>query len=73
MRDATKIAEAFKLASEQYQALGVDVQAALKRLSETSISVRGWQGDDVAGFESDAGTLGDGLAVKVYCQQQCSQ
>ena len=63
MMNATKVAAAYELASEQYQALGVDVQAALKQLSETSISVHCWQGDDVAGFESDAGTLGDGLAV----------
>lgn len=63
MRKATKVAAAFELASEQYQALGVDVQAVLKQLSQVSISVHCWQGDDVSGFESDAGTLGDGLAV----------
>ncbi|PAY19167.1 L-rhamnose isomerase [Rhodopirellula sp. SM50] len=63
MSDAAKVTAAFELASERYQALGVNVQAALQRLAEISISVHCWQGDDVAGFESDSGALGDGLAV----------
>ncbi len=63
MSNATKVAAAFELASERYQTLGVDVRKALRQLSEISISVHCWQGDDVAGFEADAGTLGDGLAV----------
>ena len=54
---------AFELAAEQYQAQGVDVGAALEQLSNVAISVHCWQGDDVAGFEGNTGTLGDGLAV----------
>ncbi|OYP37229.1 L-rhamnose isomerase [Rhodopirellula sp. MGV] len=63
MSNATNVAAAFELASELYQAQGVDVGAALQRLSEVAISVHCWQGDDVSGFEGEAGTLGDGLAV----------
>lgn len=63
MPNGTNASAAFELASQQYAALGVDVEAALKRLSGVSISVHCWQGDDVAGFEGDAGALGNGLAV----------
>lgn len=63
MSNANTARAAFELASELYQAQGVDVGAALERLSEVAISVHCWQGDDVTGFEGDAGTLGDGLAV----------
>jgi len=63
MSESTKIHTAFEMASEQYAALGVDVNAALIRLSEIAISVHCWQGDDVAGFEGTAGALGNGLAV----------
>ena len=54
---------AYEIAKEQFAALAVDVDAAIKTLSEIAISVHCWQGDDVAGFEGKAGTLGDGLAV----------
>lgn len=63
MSNSKNVAAAFELASEQYQAQGVDVSGALQQLSKVAISVHCWQGDDVAGFEGDAGTLGDGLAV----------
>ncbi len=63
MTDPLKIEQAFGLAVEQYESLGVDVPRALQRMDEVSISVHCWQGDDVRGFEGDAGALGDGLAV----------
>lgn len=63
MSNPNHVRAAFEMASEQYAAIGVDVNAALKRLAETAISVHCWQGDDVAGFEGNAGALGDGLAV----------
>ena len=63
MSDSKNVRAAFELASEQYEALGVDVEAALNQLSEISISVHCWQGDDVAGFEGEDVALGDGLAV----------
>jgi L-rhamnose isomerase len=57
------VADAYKLARERYAAIGVDTDAALDRLREVPISLHCWQGDDVGGFESDAGALGGGLAV----------
>lgn len=54
---------AFTLAVEQYQSLGVNVEAALKALAAIPISIHCWQGDDVGGFESSGGELGGGLAV----------
>ena len=58
-----QIETAYQLAREQYAALGVDTDAALKRLTTLAISLHCWQGDDVGGFESAAGGLGGGLAV----------
>ena len=63
MNHSKNVHAAFELAKEQYQSQGVDVTAALQQLSKVAISVHCWQGDDVAGFEGDAGALGDGLAV----------
>ena len=63
MTDSAKIETAFQLAREQYESLGVNVDAALERLSGVAISVHCWQGDDVTGFEGDTGALGNGLAV----------
>ena len=57
------IDKAFQLAQERYAALDVDVQRALKTLSQISISLHCWQGDDVGGFESFGEELGGGLAV----------
>lgn len=57
------IDHAFRLACEQYAGIGVNVEEALAKLETIEISVHCWQGDDVAGFEGNAGALGDGLAV----------
>jgi len=53
----------YALARERYAELGVDTEQALRRLVRVAVSVHCWQGDDVGGFESAGGTLGDGLAV----------
>ena len=54
---------AFKLARERYAELGVNADAALKKLARVPISLHCWQGDDVGGFESLGSELGGGLAV----------
>ena len=54
---------AFGLARQRYADLGVDVEAALRRLQQIPLSVQCWQGDDVGGFEHAGQTLGGGLAV----------
>ncbi|MBO7741322.1 MAG: L-rhamnose isomerase [Victivallales bacterium] len=53
----------FKLACEQFQALGVDVEAALQKLEQIPIAIHAWQGDDVHGFESTGHALTGGCQV----------
>ncbi|XHR27905.1 MAG: L-rhamnose isomerase [Chthoniobacteraceae bacterium] len=47
-------------AQSAYAALGVDTDAALKRLAEIPISLHCWQGDDVGGSEHPDATLTGG-------------
>lgn len=42
--------KAYELARELYRGIGVDTDAAIKRLAEIPISMHCWQGDDVNGF-----------------------
>jgi L-rhamnose isomerase len=58
----TTTEKSYQLAKEQYAALGVDTDAALKILATIPISLHCWQGDDVGGFEN-SGALGGGLAA----------
>ncbi len=51
----------YELARAQYAAMGVDTEAAMARLEAIPISLHCWQGDDVSGFESDAGLTGGGI------------
>ncbi len=60
------IEQSYLSAKEQYAALGVDVEAALKILERTPISIQCWQGDDVNGFESTAGLSGGIMATGNY-------
>lgn len=53
--------KAFDLAKERYSEFGVDVELAMKRLANISISLHCWQGDDVSGFESEEGLTGGGI------------
>lgn len=63
MSSSSSLDNAFSLATERYQSIGVDVDAALKTLAKTAVSMHCWQGDDVAGFENNGELLGSGLAV----------
>jgi len=63
MTDPSSVQQAFELAVERYQSIGVDVNKALNILSGIEISVHCWQGDDVVGFEGSDAELGSGLAV----------
>ena len=58
-----QVRDAYALARERYAALGVDTDAALKKLAVIPISLHCWQGDDVGGFEAPGGPLGGGLAA----------
>jgi L-rhamnose isomerase len=57
------IEKSFSFAQERYSQLGVDVDHALKSLSQIAISLHCWQGDDVGGFENSGATLGGGLVA----------
>jgi L-rhamnose isomerase len=63
VRPDKAVTDAYRLARERFAAIGVDTEAALDRLRDVPISLHCWQGDDVGGFEADAGALGGGLAV----------
>ena len=52
----------FDKAKAFYADLGVDVEAAFRRLDQIPVSLHCWQGDDVNGFEND-GALDGGIAV----------
>ena len=48
----------YESAKEIYSRYGVDTEAAIKKLSETMISIHCWQGDDVVGFDSPSALSG---------------
>lgn len=56
----------YQSAKEIYSQLGIDTDAALKKLSGVSISMHCWQGDDVGGFESNAALSGGIQATGNY-------
>lgn len=54
--------ELYELAKKKYESIGVDVEAALEKLSKVRISLHCWQGDDVNGFFNNE-TLSGGIQV----------
>jgi L-rhamnose isomerase len=60
MNAERRIEERYGLARERYARLGVDTEAALRRLSGLPLSLPCWQGDDVGGFERPGAALGGG-------------
>lgn len=63
MPTVKQIEATYKLAHERYAALGVNTDKACAVLSKIPVSLHCWQGDDVVGFEHQAGAVGGGLAV----------
>jgi L-rhamnose isomerase len=53
--------DAYESAKARYEALGVDVEAALEALERKAISIHCWQGDDVGGFENSGQALSGGI------------
>lgn len=51
-----KIEQAYQIAKEQYAAIGVDTEAAMKKLQTVPVSMHCWQGDDVGGYEHVGGS-----------------
>ena len=58
MKNVTK---AYELARERYAAISVDTDRCIAKLLSTPISIHCWQGDDVIGFEKNAGALTGGI------------
>lgn len=61
MNKSERTQKAFEIAREDYAAIGVDVDKALKALDKTSISLHCWQADDVGGFERADSHLSGGI------------
>jgi L-rhamnose isomerase len=61
-----KIKADYQSAKKQYAKLGVDTEAALAELSQISISMHCWQGDDVIGFEGNTELSGGIQATGNY-------
>jgi L-rhamnose isomerase len=55
-----QITQAYQIAKDAYASIGVDVDAALKKLEAIPISLHCWQGDDVGGFEKAGAQLEGG-------------
>ena len=51
----------YESAKEHFATWDIDTEEALQRLSDISISVHCWQGDDVVGFENQTGLSGGGI------------
>lgn len=61
MTSSTSIESAWTLAKERFSQLGIDAEAAMKKLDTLPVSIHCWQGDDVAGFENPEGALTGGI------------
>lgn len=57
----TSIDQAWELAKQRFNSVGVDVENALKTMERMPVSMHCWQGDDVAGFENPEGSLTGGI------------
>ncbi|GHT57003.1 L-rhamnose isomerase [Spirochaetia bacterium] len=51
----------YETARTKYQAWGIDTEEALKRCAVIPVSLHCWQGDDVMGFEQNAGGASGGI------------
>ena len=49
------IEQAYRIAKDQYAAMGIDTDAAMEKLKTIPVSMHCWQGDDVGGFEQVGG------------------
>ena len=63
MTNEQAIHQAYELAKERYQELGVDTEEVLAKVAQLSLSIHCWQGDDVHGFINPETDLKDGLTV----------
>ncbi len=57
----SEVEKRYESAKNMYAAIGVDTDAALRKLKEIKISMHCWQGDDVKGFLNPGGELTGGI------------
>ncbi len=57
----TWVKQAYEGARARYAVLGVDTDVAIAEMGKQAISLHCWQGDDVRGFEIDAGGTSGGI------------
>src|SRR5438270_708586 len=57
------VEKSYELARERFASVGVDAEAALRRLAAIPLSLHCWQGDDVHGLENNGRPLEGGIAV----------
>ena len=55
MRKRNGVEQRYQSAKARYAEMGIDTDRALAALEKIPISLHCWQGDDVNGFEKDAG------------------
>ena len=60
MKDLNVVEKAYQHAKQEYAAIGVDTDAALREMDNVRISLHCWQTDDVGGFERPGAELGGG-------------
>lgn len=58
---ALRINEGYSYAKQAYAAFGIDTDSVMNKLKDFKISLHCWQGDDVNGFETDAGGASGGI------------
>lgn len=56
-----QIKQQYEYAKGRFAVIGVDVDKAMEELDKTEISMHCWQGDDVRGFEENAGEISGGI------------
>ncbi|MDR1918851.1 MAG: L-rhamnose isomerase [Tannerellaceae bacterium] len=63
MKTEQLIESSFAAAVDRYAQVGVNVNEALEKLNNLSLSLHCWQADDVGGFENRGGELTGGIQV----------
>ena len=61
MRKGNGVEQRYQSAKARYAEMGIDTDRALAALEKIPISLHCWQGDDVNGFEKDAGGTSGGI------------
>lgn len=52
------MSEMYDLAKAKYSQFGINTEKIIEKLSEKSVSIHCWQGDDVLGFDQEGGLSG---------------